>query len=100
MPSRNLEQTSGTGTLRTEDGSKSWRVAFSLRIDVERIRAGDEWVEGIPDVKARVTTGLTNLDAIDLINSGVPLVLELQDGRRLPCWYQQGGELITRGNFK
>ncbi|HEY8550011.1 MAG TPA: hypothetical protein VIL35_08665 [Vicinamibacterales bacterium] len=81
--SSRVKVSSGRGVLRTADGSRQWPVAYTATASKTKVLQGSEWVAGTPDLRAVVTIdpGI----AAELVASGTPLELELQNGERIAC---------------
>jgi hypothetical protein len=93
--SQAVEDTTGRGYLRFEDGSKGWATRYRLTVDVEQVRAGDQWLDGLQEIEA-LATDLAEDVQWTLMGGTDPLILELEDGRHFACFYAGEGRLVAR----
>jgi hypothetical protein len=93
---RMIEDTTGTGVMRPEDGSQTWPAPYRLTVEVEEIKAGDQWLDGKQEIEAQVALSDDSV-GWRAVNDQLPLVLELGVGRFFECWMSDvSGRLIAR----
>lgn len=91
---RLLEETRGHGVLRSPDGTRSTPTDYHLVVEVEQVRAGRDWLDGLQVIQARTTADQGFV--LDAVMQSLPLVLQMEDGRQFECWMSGDGLLIAR----
>jgi hypothetical protein len=92
--SRVVEDSTGRGVLRTADGAEAVATEYRFVIEIEQHKAGREWIDGLPEIEARVSP--SQAFALRAVLKSLPLVLELEDGRQFDCWMSGDGLLVAR----
>jgi hypothetical protein len=81
--SANVHVSRGHGLLRTADGARQWRVAYTASATTTKSFEGGAWVGGQPDLKAVVD--IEAATAHELSSGAVPLELQLENGQWVAC---------------
>ena len=95
MPMKKIEELTGTGPVTREDGSAVGARHYQLTVWQQQHDDGrGGWIPGLFSVEGHVA--LEAFEGFKLV--GESLILELEDGRRLPFFFSNSdGRIAARG---